>query len=66
MTDPLDTAYAYGFDDGHLSGEYVNPYDKEAETDAWLSYREGYDAGLARFWAEESTPLSEQIALADG
>jgi len=62
----IDDAHDIGFDDGHLAGEYANPFDKETETDEWLSYKEGFEAGTELFFAEESTPLSEQIALADG
>lgn len=59
-------AYHAGLDDGHNAGERDNPFDKETETDAWLSYNKGFDAGLNQFLAEESTPLDEQIALAGG
>jgi hypothetical protein len=66
MTGPLDIAYAYGFDDGHSAGEYANPFDKESQTDEWLSYKAGFEAGTERFFAEESTPPNEQIAMSDG
>ena len=60
-----EDAYWMGFDDGYDVGEYANPYDKEAEPDAWLAYAEGFEAGKAKFVADESTPLNEQLALAE-
>jgi hypothetical protein len=59
-------AYWMGFDDGYDTGEYANPYDKEIMPDAWLVYKAGFKAGEARFMADESTPLNEQLALAEG
>lgn len=56
--------YWQGFDDGH-DGNYANPYDKETLPDAWLAYKTGFEAGEARFMAGESTPLNEQLALAE-
>lgn len=60
----MKDAYWMGFDDGY-DGEYVNPYDKETMSDAWLAYKTGFEAGEAKFIADESTPLNEQLALAE-
>ena len=61
--DMKDTAYWIGFDDGY-DGRYWNSFDREAESDAWLAYEAGFKAGEAKFMADESTPLNEQLALA--
>ena len=56
----MKKAYNLGWDDGH-DGNYSNPF--RAGSAEWWRYEDGYQEGQARFFAEESTPLSEQIAL---
>lgn len=51
-----------GWDDGY-NLEYSNPF--TAGSDEWWDYEQGYQEGKAMFFAEESTPLSEQLALVE-